>query len=722
MFRLLAATVLLLGTTSDALARDNHALLIGASTYPNLEERFWLRGPKNDITLVQSYLTQHAPVSFAPENVLVLADGLDGHSAPTLAAIRDAVATLTTRVNEGDFVYLHFSGHGSQAPALDPASELDGLDELFLPVDIGPWNDTVGTVENALLDDEIGTMLDGLRAKGADVWVVFDSCHSGTATRAAPSGQGDIRQRQLPSAALRIPDAALAAAETRSRALPNANTDPRRPASAPIETTAQSGSLVAFFAAQTNETTPERNMPRSSLERQLQGVFTYTLFETLAERPGISYRQLGQEVLRKYATGNLAGSTPMFEGDLDRPVFAAGTQAAGTRLLQWPVTAQKDQLRLSAGQLHGLHPGTNLLLLASPADPDDSALATYEVRKSTAFSAVAALKSADKGENTASSPPKLPKGAVLRLAAKPLDLTLTVARPPAGSAPADALNAALAIIARDGLLGPRLRFVAPAEDADLRLMHLPDSARPDALWLLPNSALSADALQRQPSISTRDKTALELADALTEILSQIAKATNLMRLGATTAGSTIEVDAQLTTARFDPDLEEVIEASRALPAQHTVPRMIPNDVIGLNLHNPTDRPVDFNILYVGADYAITFMGNGRLQPGDRLQEDFVLVTDESFGRDRMIVIVTPGAKQTTIEDLSFLEQSPVTRTRAVAASPAEGLRGLLDEAGFGQTTRAAISLSKRKKQAVPTPLFLQFDIDTIPGINTSQNN
>ena len=84
-----------------------------------------------------------------------------------------------------DFVYLHFSGHGSQAPALNDETELDGLDELFLPVDIGPWNDTVGAVENALLDDEIGEMIGAIRAKGATVWAVFDSCHSGTATRAS---------------------------------------------------------------------------------------------------------------------------------------------------------------------------------------------------------------------------------------------------------------------------------------------------------------------------------------------------------------------------------------------------------------------------------------------------------------------------------------------------------------------------------------------------------
>ena len=159
-----------------ALARENHAILIGANQYQNLAERWWLKGPANDVQLVAEYLTTDAPVPFAPENVTVLTDGVDGYEDPTLEAIRTAFAELTERAQPGDFVYLHFSGHGTQAPAKDPDSELDGLDELFLPVDIGAWSNQVGEVENALVDDEIGVMIDALRAKGADVWAVFDSC------------------------------------------------------------------------------------------------------------------------------------------------------------------------------------------------------------------------------------------------------------------------------------------------------------------------------------------------------------------------------------------------------------------------------------------------------------------------------------------------------------------------------------------------------------------
>ena len=133
---LFAWAVLMCVLSGAAVARENHALLVGVSAYETLDERFWLVGPANDVVLVREYLTSNPHVPFAEANVTVLADGVEG--SPTLAAIRQAMADLAGKVGPEDFVYLHFSGHGSQAPATADESELDGLDELFLPVDIGP--------------------------------------------------------------------------------------------------------------------------------------------------------------------------------------------------------------------------------------------------------------------------------------------------------------------------------------------------------------------------------------------------------------------------------------------------------------------------------------------------------------------------------------------------------------------------------------------------------
>lgn len=691
MLRTLLATTLCLPLlAAPGMARENHALLIGANEYPNIDPKHWLKGPSNDVDLVATYLTTAAPVPFDPANVIALSDARPGSTAPTLAAIRSAFEGLTARVAPGDFVYLHFSGHGSQAPATDPSTELDGLDELFLPVDIGPWDDSTGHVENALVDDEIGTLIDGLRAKGADVWAVFDSCHSGTVTRAAPSGD-DVRTRQLPPGALGLTPEAL---ETATRALPQPDPDPRAAAESPLPATAgaDKGSFTAFFAAQTNEVTPEKNLPAGKPGRKPQGVFTYALMETLAEYPGATYGQIAQEVLRKYSVKNLARTTPLFEGDLDAVVFG-GT--GGGRVAQWAATLAEDgSFTLPAGSLHGLGEGALMAVMASAADATDKALGYVKLSTVETFTSTASPVTHD----GITLPADLPRGLTLRKLDNSLDFTLTVALPEPVSAPADALTAALDILQES--TGPRITFVAPGSEADLRLGVLPDSPRPDALWVLPATGL-ADDLSSTPSVSTADKDAKTLALALGETLAGMSKALNLLKLGEAVGAGTLDVDVQMQTR--SPENRTL----RALPFT-PVPTLIPEDEVHVLATNNSDAPVDLNVLYIGADYSISHWFAGRLQPGDTLKQGLFKIGDASLGQERMVVVMTPALPRTPVEDLSYLTQPSLDITRGTFSA----LDLALQEAGFGQTTRGAMALSDDSAEAGPAPGILQLELRT----------
>lgn len=688
------AAAALMGLSTTAFARENYALLIGANDYASLAPQYWLKGPSNDVKLVATYLKTAAPVPFEAQNVAILSDGVEGATRPTLGAIRTAFADLTAKVQPGDFVYLHFSGHGTQAPALNPEDELDGLDEMFLPVDIGPWSDTTGTVENALVDDEIGQMLDGLRAKGADVWVVFDACHSGTATRSAPSGDEEVRTRQLAPEALGVPAAEMDAAQT--RAMPPAN--PRDQAQAPVTSSGKGGSLVAFFAAQTDEVTPEKRLPKGKPDRVAQGVFTYALMETLAEFPQASYAQIGQEVLRKYSVENLAQSTPMFEGDLDHIVFSG---EAGPRVAQWPATKTDAGLTLTAGTLHGLRDGAILAVLVSAADKIEAALGYVKVTSVDTFTATATpVEYSGK-----MLPQTLPAGLTLRKISSDIDFTLTVALPESGSAPAAALAAAMDQLKVES--GPRLIFVPVGEEADLRLAVLPDSPRPDALWVLPATGLSGD-LAATPSVSTGDKDAATLGTVLADTLVQMAKAINLMKLGAAVDAGDLKVEVGLMT-RTKQD-----KTLHPLPSSG-VPRLIPDDEVHVEAVNDNDFPVDLNVLYVGSDYSITHMFAGRMQPGDRLKQGLLRITDAAYGRDRIVMVMTPAQPQTAVENLGFLAQDAVETTRDASQPARQGLTAALFEAGFGQTTRAAAPLVE-EDAAGPAPMMLQFELDTVPAL------
>ena len=663
-----------------ALARENYALLIGASQYPNLDEKYWLRGPANDVRLVQTYLTTEAPMRFAPQDVTVLADGIDGAGAPTLAGIRVAFADLTARVQPGDFVYLHFSGHGTQEPAADPASELDGLDEVFLPTDIGQWSDETAAVQNGLVDDEIGALIDGLRAKGADVWAVFDSCHSGTVTRGAPDGD-DLRIRQLPPEALGIPEIAT----TRGMANPQATPE------APFDASAAQGSFVAFFAAQTNEVTPEKNLPKGKPGRIPQGVFTYTLFQVLAEYPQATYGQIGQEVLRSYATKRLANTTPMFEGDLDRVAFS-GTP--GARVAQWTATVADGSFSVAAGSLHGLTQGETLAVMARATDETEAAIGYVTLNTVDTFAASGTV-TAEKA-----LPDPLPKGLLLRKIGADIDFTLTVALPPPDSAAAAALTAAQAALT--AAAGPRLIFVPAGAEADLRLAVLPDSPRPDAIWVLPGTGL-VDDLATTPSVATQGKDAQALADTLADTLTTMARAINLQKLGAAVGAGTLNVDVELRTG---PNKN----ALKTMPAS-SVPRLIPNDQVHILAQNHMDQPVDVNVLYIAADYSISHWFSGRLNPGDTLKEGLFKISDDVLGAERMIVVLTPALPQTPVEDLSFLAQDSLEVSRGLRGP---GLASALEEAGFGQTTRSATALLDESTTG-PAPGIVALELRTVPA-------
>ena len=53
-------------------APRRHALLVGCTFYENLDERWWLEGPANDVALIRRLLTGH-PFGFAASDIATLA-------------------------------------------------------------------------------------------------------------------------------------------------------------------------------------------------------------------------------------------------------------------------------------------------------------------------------------------------------------------------------------------------------------------------------------------------------------------------------------------------------------------------------------------------------------------------------------------------------------------------------------------------------------------------
>ncbi|MGD9914591.1 MAG: caspase family protein [Rhizobiaceae bacterium] len=734
---LTAAGFLPLRSAMAQKPRTYHALLVAVTKYPHLPQKNWLIGPNHDSLLLYDYLT--AKGGFKPENVTVLADYQDAGDAtitgptppsagsPTNAAIKEQFAALAKRIEDeaaaggGDaFVYIHMSGHGANQPQRKAGDETDGLDEIFLPADTQMCSDIKDGLPNALVDDDIKSSLDAIRATGAFVWIVFDCCHSGSATRdVLPPGEEMDRKVEF----LDVVDpsiqeearAAMARAGSSEGTRGVGDDGERKPGLQVVAPTgAESilpGGLVAFYAAQTIETTPEMPLPKGDPDATRYGLFTYTIISKLteAENRRITYRQLGHAVLQQYSADGRPRPTPLFEGVLDAPVF--GTERIPQEL-QWPITVSGASATIPAGTLHRLTPGTKLAILPEPISEMSEAVGYVEVKSAknltanvypVAFDDKPALKLAD-----------LPANAYARVAEFAVDYKLVVARPDKSEgldAEVALANQVLDQLAADADAKFRIQLVEPGAEADLRFAVLKenainnaamDASDKPALWFLPASGQLAEG-QRPPLVAIDVSNPEKLKKGVGDNLLTIYRATSLSRLAAASDYTPEQVTITFNIKRADTGAEEPL-------AEASVPFVKPGDQVHLSAKNLSSKLVDINVLYIGSDYSITHMGAQRLEKNSELNEGLLEITDTSFGMERMIAVLTEAPAQSEIEDLSFLQQGGVPpATRAIGG--AAGFSDMLRDIGLAPATRAAMKLGDKggNKGAV-----MIFPMETVP--------
>ena len=149
---------LTLGVRSLPPRSNRHALIIGVSTYsdPNIPPLPGARVDRESAT--QMAQAMQVPVS----NIRYLQD-----AQATGDNIRKALADLNTNVQEGDRVFIHYSGHGTRYN--DP--QAGGCIEALLAHDGGQS----GTITNR----EMSALLKPITQKTDKLFVMYDACHSG---------------------------------------------------------------------------------------------------------------------------------------------------------------------------------------------------------------------------------------------------------------------------------------------------------------------------------------------------------------------------------------------------------------------------------------------------------------------------------------------------------------------------------------------------------------
>lgn len=305
-FGLIAA---LLSSALPAQA-ENRALLVGVSVYVNLPDKN-LVGAANDVALMAKTV---AGLGFAPAQTTLLSEAAG--ALPTRANILAGLAGLASQAQAGDWVLVYLSGHGAQVPR---ASQSARMDEVFLPRDTQLWNPASHQVQGAVRDRELAAALGAIRAKGAHVWAILDTCHAADMLRKPGPPQA---WRFIAPEALHIP-MQLWATQRPSRLSASAT---RRPAQA---NGVAAGRYVAFFSSQKGEGSAEELLPDPEVPGSPKrfGLFTYKLALAAQGWQG-SFKDLAERIEAGYQDRPFP--TPEFVGALAlRPPFGLRDGLAG---------------------------------------------------------------------------------------------------------------------------------------------------------------------------------------------------------------------------------------------------------------------------------------------------------------------------------------------------------------------------------------------------------
>ncbi len=272
-----------------ALAQTKYAVFVGINDYIEFDDEPGgdLLGAERDARVMRDVLVERWGLD--PANSMALL----GREA-TKEAIREAITVwLAGRAAPGDLAIFYFAGHGSQVYDLD-GDEPDGLDETLAPVDVLPLSSA-----NDIRDDEFRAWLSTIRT---DVVVILDSCHSGTATRAA-----NMRTRSL--------ERAVPSEGGREPAVVRQRYDPESMADAAT-------SILELAAAAPNQAALEGPLDATaSPGGEHGGMFTRYLAEALGEvTPSATYEDVLRRVAERLEYEEL-GQSPQITGDGAKALF-----------------------------------------------------------------------------------------------------------------------------------------------------------------------------------------------------------------------------------------------------------------------------------------------------------------------------------------------------------------------------------------------------------------
>lgn len=652
-------------------ARRKIGLLIGCGDYPALRAELQLRGPPNDVALIQELLLSDR-FRFDSEQLRVLTSSGPNERLPTRELIRREFESLCQRVLPDDDVFVFLSGHGCRIPNQNPAEdpEPDGLDEAFVPMDLSRWDAPAGLdASELILDDELGSWLRRLESAGARVFFIADTCHAGSIDRGAEFDRTATRVRRLPP----LPQASPSAEDRSPSSITAAGTEeiPR--------------GVVSLFAVPANQAALEELMPPGKQSAEgtagvVYGRLTYALTQVLSEtqRP-LSYRELLQQIQWKYAGWNWQPFPYLAGEETAREVLSQATMPERSRI---QVVRKGDQFRLNVGFLSQITIGSIFAVFPQSGDEaDDQAVGYLQVIKLTAGDCLAVPCSFENSvQPTLDGYPLKGRAELVyrELGDARLPVWLSFPQPltPELKQRAEGLQALIARLAED----PKslIRQANSPEEAELFVVAAADSVSLAQRNPLPEGNLSPKSSPRIP-FEPREKFETQLSHRLT----MAARAINLVRLasgvevsdpanGSFRSGA---LQVELSVARSGTDLNRP-DAFQQLPELADL-KFQADDRVRLRIRNVGNLPLRVTGLMVESSDAIQALtpriggaNQGNLiNPGGTDYREFrIRIDDTCVGVDQFVLIAVPSSAN-EFGDFSYLAQrDPETFERGLRSA------------------------------------------------------
>ncbi len=336
----------------------------GQPDHPNADPTLHdLNGAVNDVgllkqTLATAYGLQADDGATPPGRCWADASGASPPAAITLLdacatrmAILGALAAQIRAAPPGGIVLFYFAGHGSSHAQVGN-DQLTAQNSTIVPSDA--WREA-GHPANDILDVELKAAIDAAAVGGVSVVTIFDSCHSGTATRDISAGTVKVNRRSRSAVSTTGPTAppyrfAVSAART--------PTPPYR---------------VHLAAASDSQDAAEAPGPLGVMH----GAFTLALTDALIARRGGSYLDIAQQTLwelPRYASKEtlapgetLSGQISQAEGPLATPFLGRLTdENRGTLATVGPVAGT---LTIQQGTANLVTPGSKYDVHCFPRTP-----------------------------------------------------------------------------------------------------------------------------------------------------------------------------------------------------------------------------------------------------------------------------------------------------------------------------------------------------------------